>query len=268
MNTKLIRRALAVNEANLALGHETFFADGAMFVRNAAAPDIRDANHVAHVVAATPNEIDKLLRRVEEEFAGYPHRAFFLDFTTPPAFEARLQLEGYIRDEALVMLLEGKLKGTLKHKHEIRPITSAADWDAFAALQHMDWWEYAERTGQTDEDGKVGERMCATRKAKQPPIQYWLGYLDGEPRAYFSSWEGTDGVGQVEDLFVQKEFRHRGLATALLHHSVADCRKKGAGAVVIVGDPTDTPKQMYAALGWRPVAIKRNYRREVASTRV
>ncbi len=262
MNTKLIRRALAVNEANLALGHETFFADGAMFVRNRDVPNIRDANHVAHVIAATPNEIDRLLRRVEEEFAGFPHRAFFLDFTTPPAFEARLQLEGYIRTEALVMLLEGKTKGK-KPQHEIRAISSDADWQAFACLQQQDWREYAERTGITDDGGEVGSRMRAVLQAKQPPLQYWLAYADGEPRGYFSSWEGTDGVGQVENLYVQKEFRHRGLATALLHHCVDESRKKGAGPVVIVSDPTDTPKHMYAAMGWRPVAIKREYRRMV-----
>lgn len=262
MNTKLIRRALAVNEANLALGHETFFAEGGMFVRGRAYPDIRDANHVAHVVAATPNEIDRLLRRVEEEFAGFPHRAFYLDFTTPPAFEARLLLDGYVRTESLVMLLEGKLKNK-KPPHEIRAVSSDADWEAFAGLQQLDWREHAERTGLVDETGAVGARMLATRQAKQPPLQYWLAMCDGAPRAYFSSWEGTDGVGQVEDLFVHPDYRHRGLATALLHHCVDESRKKGAGPVVIVSDPTDTPKHMYAAMGWRPVAMKREYRRAV-----
>ncbi|OGO52256.1 MAG: hypothetical protein A2148_06360 [Chloroflexi bacterium RBG_16_68_14] len=83
--------------------------------------------------------------------------------------------------------------------------------------------------------------------------------MDGAPRAYCSSWEGIDGVGQVEYLFTHPEYRHRGLATALIHRSVADCRERGAGHVVIVADPADTPKQMYAAMGFRPVAIKRSY---------
>ncbi len=47
--------------------------------------------------------------------------------------------------------------------------------------------------------------------------------------------------------------------TALIHAGVADCRSRGAGAVVVVADPHDTPREMYAALGFRPVAIKRIY---------
>ncbi len=99
--------------------------------------------------------------------------------------------------------------------------------------------------------------------AKSPPLRYWLAYLDGAPRGYLSSWGGIDGVGQVEDLAVQTAYRHRGLATALLHRCITDCRDHGAGPVVIVADPTDTPKRMYAATGWRPVAVKREWRLEL-----
>jgi hypothetical protein len=52
---------------------------------------------------------------------------------------------------------------------------------------------------------------------------------------------------------------HRGLATALIHPCVADARSKGAGPVVIAADPTDTPKHMYAAMGFRPVAVYSHY---------
>jgi hypothetical protein len=44
---------------------------------------------------------------------------------------------------------------------------------------------------------------------------------------------------------------------------VADARSHGAGPIVIVADPTDTPKQIYARMGWRPIAVKREYRRAV-----
>ena len=64
----------------------------------------------------------------------------------------------------------------------------------------------------------------------------------------------------MEELFTHPEFRHRGLATALIHHCVADAREHGAGPVVIAADPEDTPKLMYAAMGFRPVAMKRTWR--------
>jgi predicted N-acetyltransferase YhbS len=95
-------------------------------------------------------------------------------------------------------------------------------------------------------------------------VRYWLAYADGAPCGYFNAWEGTAGVGQVENLFVLKEARHRGLATALIHRCVTEARSRGAGSVVIVSDPTDTPKQMYAAMGFRPLAMQRSWVKTLA----
>lgn len=261
-DTALISRALDVNAANLALGHETFDADGARFVRNRALPDIYDANHVTRITASTPHEIDRLLARVEREFAGYGHRMFHTDFRTPPAFEARLQLDGYERDDNLAMLLEGELRGDAKG-HEIRLIDDDAGWQSHASLHALDWIESCEKVGR-DPDPAAGMRLATSNQVKSPPVRFWLAFAEGAPRGYFSSWEGIGGVGQVESLFVQREYRHRGLATALLQHCVADARRHGAGPVVIVAFATDTPKRMYAAMGWRPVAIKRDYKRILA----
>ena len=40
---------------------------------------------------------------------------------------------------------------------------------------------------------------------------------------------------------------------------MADCRTRGANPVAIVADVTDTPKHMYAAMGFRPVAVVHKY---------
>lgn len=66
-------------------------------------------------------------------------------------------------------------------------------------------------------------------------------------------------MGQVEDLYVRPSARGRGIATALLHHGIADCRRHGATAVAIVADADDTPKAAYARMGFEPVAVKREY---------
>jgi GNAT superfamily N-acetyltransferase len=104
----------------------------------------------------------------------------------------------------------------------------------------------------------VGDRLALVARLKTPPDRKWLAYVDGAARGMASAWE-MDGVGQVEDVFVEPRSRHRGIATALIHHCVADCRARGAGAVVIVADAADTPQTMYAAMGFRPVATKRRY---------
>jgi GNAT superfamily N-acetyltransferase len=255
--TDTIRKALAVNQALLALGNEVFEADGATFIRNRSAPELTDANHVAHVTASAPDEVERLLARVEREFRGCPHRRFDIDFTTPPAFEARLAVEGYQRFPLVVMLLEGNPAGDAV-PCDIRLAEGDAGWDDYAALHEVDWREYAPRLGRPEEVWTAGA-MVRSRRSKSPPVTYWLAYVDGEPRSYCASWAGMDGIGEVDDLFTHPDFRRRGLATALIHRCVADCREHGAGAVVIVADPTDKPKDMYAALGFRPVALTCHY---------
>lgn len=253
----LVRKAIDVNLANLALGHDIFVADGATFVRNTEFPMVYDANYVSYVTASSPDEIDTLLARVEREYVDTRHYSIRTEVATPPEFEARLVLEGYATHDALIMLLEGDLIATPK-PFDIRPIVDDAGWAAFHALNVHDWAEHSERLSIPDAD-KVGVSLARSQQLKSPPVRYWLAYDDGEPRGYFSSWEGREGVGQVENLFVRKDYRHRGIATALIAHCVADARAHGAGPITIVCDPTDTPKRMYAALGFRPIALQRSW---------
>ncbi len=44
-----------------------------------------------------------------------------------------------------------------------------------------------------------------------------------------------------------------------LAHAVDDARSRGAGPVVIGAEVNDTPKEMYAALGFQPVCITRGW---------
>jgi len=262
--TEIAFRALDVDAANLALGHETFEACGATFVRNRAYPLIYDANHVAAISASTPEEIDRLLARVEREYDHTAHREFGIDFRTPPAFVARLLLEGFERRDSLVMVLNGELRAR-PPDIEIRRVQTEDDWRDYAALRELDWREHKRRIKKAPEPA-VGESLYSVARLKQPPVQYWFACLKGRPLAYFNSWAGIDGVGQVEDLFTHPKFRHRGLATALIHHCVRECRHNGAGPVVIVADPTDTPKQMYAAMGFRPIAVYSHYLKRLPKT--
>jgi ribosomal protein S18 acetylase RimI-like enzyme len=254
----LLLRAVNVNHQLLALGNETFEAAGAVFVRNTALPRVWDANHIARVTACTPDEIDALLARADQDFAFASHREYDIDPFTPPEFVARLAQDGYRADDALVMLLEGDLRGGRPKPFDIRPVETNADWEAYGTLLRIDWQE-DQRDRREPEDASVADDMLAARRAKSPAARYWLAWLDGIAVSYLLSWEGTEGVGQVEDLMTHPDYRHRGLATALIHHCVADARAHGAGPVVIVADPTDTPKQMYEALGFGPLCVKRNY---------
>ena len=118
-----------------------------------------------------------------------------------------------------------------------------------------------------------------------PPVRYWLAYRGGRSEALteLSAWtssrhaiglrpvlariwggrsEGLNfrvATGYLDYLFTHPDYRHRGLATALVHHCVADSRKRGAGPVALEADPAGTPKHMYAAMGFRPLSVSHEY---------
>jgi GNAT superfamily N-acetyltransferase len=260
-STGLIERALDVNGANLCLGNEIFEAAGATFVRNRAAPDIYDANHVTCIRVSTTLGVDTLFARVEQEFAGNRHRRFDTDHRTYPALIARLRLEDYERSEGLVMLLEGALIGEAPH-HDIRPIETDADWALFEQLKSEDWLEARRKQGRPAQP-EVARSMVRVDRGKSPPVRYFMAFVDGVAAGYFNAWEGIDGVGQVEDLFTLPRYRNRGVATALVHHCVGECRAAGADSVIIVADPSDTPKHIYARMGFLPIAVNAHYEKRL-----
>ena len=265
-NESLADRALDANASMLALGCEVFETEDARFVRNRDVPNRWDSNHVSRIRAATPNAIDRLVARARQEFEAPGMLSFEVDYRTPPEFEARLVQEGFEGDDGLVMVLEGELIGGAK-PCEIRLVDGDDAWAEYGKLHAIDWKSYREKSDGEDQSSEdqsslEGEMLRATRM-KAPPARFWMAYVDGHARSYLFSWEGLDGVGQVEALFTHPDFRHRGLATALIHHCVADVRARGAGPVVILADAADTPKEMYAAMGFRPVAVKRRYRKRM-----
>ena len=258
MNHDLLARAIEVNWRNLALGHPAFEAEGAMFVRNPQFPAIHDANFIYNARASSSAEIESLLARARKEFAHASELTFRLDPGTPAAFEARLALDAQERGSALVLLLEGDPTGAAA-PCDIRQVSGDAAWDAYVQLKRADWREHAPKVGQDAASTAIANGLAATNRLKCPPVRYYLAFQEGVPCGFFNAWEGVGGVGQVEDLFVLPEYRRRGVATALIHHCVADARAHGAGPIVIVADPADTPKRMYAAMGWRPVALCRQF---------
>ena len=146
-------------------------------------------------------------------------------------------------------MLEGELAHTAQPV-EIREVLTEDDWQAYRDLDML-WWlesgtgEYALGPYSVEHH----DEHMLNRRVKAPHVRGWFARVDGEPRAFLSSWPGENGVGVVEDLFCHPEYRHRGLATALIAHCVADVRAGGAGPVIINADPKETPKHMYAAMG-------------------
>ena len=250
----------AIDEFPFYAGGERFESQGAVFVRNRSIPDKYYANHVEQVTASSPEEIARLSARIEVEFEGYRHRCFYVDRDTPTEFEAWLVMEGYQRTDSLVMVLTDELRGT-PIPHKINLVESDADWQALLDLVELADREFgssAPHPGNASASDVRDQRVAALQSVS-PPVRYWLAYAEDGPRAFFSSWMSSDGIGVLDDLYTHPDYRHRGLATALVHHCVADTRGRGAGPVALEADPTGTPKHMYAAMGFRPLSVSHEY---------
>ena len=228
------------------------------FVRNLEARSVYDANHIAKVSASTPEEIEQALVRSAEVFEDFEHLCFHVGPFTPPAFEARLCLDGYEEDPTLQMLLEGELQAE-PPAVEIRLASSDADWEVIRRLTRLDHDEQASLQGKAPYSEELTEGMTRVRRAKEPALRFWIAHQDGADRGFFSSLPGENGVGMVEDLFTHPGFRRRGIATALVARAVEDARERGAGPILIGARPDDTPKELYTRLGFRPLCVTRSY---------
>jgi GNAT superfamily N-acetyltransferase len=254
----LLDRAITTLLGYFELGNEVVATRRARFVRNVECSRIYDANHGTAIRAQTAVEIDDVLRRSDEIFSDVEHRTFKVDPCTPAAFEGRLLLDGYTGSSELQLLLEGDLDAR-PPTIDIRMVLSDTDWEAVARLTRLDHEEEAQKADREPVSPVVTAQMVASKRAKAPDLAFFLAAVDDVDCAFFSSWPGTNGVGKVEDLFTAPAFRRRGIATALIAHAVRDARHRGAGPVLIGADPDDSPKHMYAAMGFRPLCVLRSY---------
>jgi GNAT superfamily N-acetyltransferase len=262
---ELLARAYVTLEGYYELGAEVLDEQLARFVRNVDAPGVYDVNHASRVRAESSHEVDAVLARADEVFGSSHHRVFDLDPWTPEAFPAALLLDDYELEDELELLLEGDLLAPRPPADvELFLVDSDDDWNVVQRLTRLDHEEQASRHGHPLWDEGVTAEMVATKRAKAPALRFWLARIHGDDCAFFSSWPGTNGVGKVEDLFTHPDFRHRGIATALMIHCVRDARARGAGPVLIGAPPNDTPKDMYAAMGFEPFCVAHRCRKQVA----
>ena len=242
----------------LRLGNECVQTDLAVFVRNPAVPMVHDANHGAAVRAERPDEVDRVLALADEVLGSGVDRSFKLTPGAPPAFEARLVLEGYRSSTAVQMALEGQLRSTPPDT-DIRLVADDEDWESFRSLSRAADEEEASPPDPAARSAELSDQLFLAKKGKAPQVSSFLARVENVDCGFFSAWPGDNGVGVVEDLFVLDAYRRRGIATALISHAVTDARARGARVVLIGADADDTPKQMYRDLGFRPLLLMRGY---------
>lgn len=236
------------------LGVEIHEGPGCRVIRQDACPLIYDANHL-EVDFEIPLDLDAIFGFFEEKMGDRDYRQVFTTPFEEPSLAARLSLEGYVPDPTIQSLLTGALQGPPPLEFDIRPVASAADWEQLDRLVRADHVERNVRLKQEVLTEVVTAQMQALRRRFADVVQFFHVWDEGEPVAFFSSWPGIDGVGMVEDLFTLESHRGRGLARALIHHCVAFARAKGAQDILIGAVADDTPRHIYAAMGFTPTCL-------------
>ena len=248
----LIHRAAETYVDLLALGHASESGLHGRLVRSPATPRIYDANFVCDLTAGTPKQGAAFAAWLETARAERGTQQVLTGPATPEPAHAALALAGWQPKPTLQLVLTGGLQGPPPSPVPIRRVETEADRAQLENLMRSNSREQDTKAGTAIWTDVVCDEMAMSKRAKEPALRWWLASVDGKDVAYFSSWPGNNGVGIVEDLFTLPELRLRGVARALIHHSVADARARGAGPVLIGADPTDTPGRAYARLGFAP----------------
>jgi GNAT superfamily N-acetyltransferase len=251
-NVSGVRALCETYRAHTALGIDVIEGPGCRLLRSDDAPDVYDANHLE---VGPEAEFKTALGFLEAHLGTRPYRNFRTDPFSPPEFEAEFMLRNYVPNPTLQLLLEGELLGPAPKPFDIRPVEDEAGWKNLARLFRADHIETDQRRGTKVFSPALSDQIFETHRRASSEVTFFMVWVDGEPVAFFSSWPGRNGVGMVEDLFTMPTHRSRGIARALIHHCVADARARGAGRVLIGAEPNDTPKNLYAAMGFRPTCM-------------
>lgn len=236
----------------------------ATIVRAPERPGVWDANFGSDVRARTPEEVDSVLAALDAAMPpGVAARKFFCDPFTPQPFVARLATEGFARQGTVQLVLQGELAARPK-PCQIRLADREADWSVLSELIAENVRESFETQGRSAPVGDFLRQLKSYRREMGETLRFWIAREAGNC-GFCASWEGVDGMGMIEWLFVRPGWRRRGVATALIARAVADVRERGARDVLIgASDGEDrVPRRLYASLGFRPVCITEEYTRFV-----
>lgn len=252
-------RGMDVDEQAVARAVQGFWSLGARVrelrggavLRNDAAPDHPLGNFLFRVRARSEAELDALLVQAA------PCRRIVLDRETPSVVEARLVLDDWTPDRVLQLVLPRSAAVPAPAERPRR--VDDADWQAVLDLFRIDHLEEDERMQRTPRSVDETRSAVLLRRSLGPSVDYFLAGAYGRAIGCIAVGVGDDGIALIEDVFVHPDERGRGVATEMLRFAVQHARSRGAGPVIIGADADDTPKRLYARLGFRPTSVVRSY---------
>lgn len=153
--------------------------------------------------------------------------------------EGRLPLEnpfGMEEDVSLTMVLSAEADHrTWKTAPDV--VLRAPDTTQLEALERKHYGALYGESFTVRNIRRLQERVC-----------YHGAYLEGTLVGVCCTYS-ADGYTCIDGLLVDRAHRHRSIATTLLQNAVETARKRG-DQVFLHADAHDTPKEMYAAMGF------------------
>lgn len=84
-------------------------------------------------------------------------------------------------------------------------------------------------------------------------LRIFAGFLEGEIAGWCELY-AENGVGQVENVSTTKVSQGRGVARSVIARAVEASVRAGSSLNFLVADDDDWPKELYARMGYQPVA--------------
>ena len=215
-------------------------------------PLVTDANHVRldGPWGGTPEELDRELELLCEA-AGVSHRMVVQDDEGDAERLSRgLRRAGYRRERHVVMALRRAPDRSAPVAVEDVPVGAVAPVRAAVAREQP-----------VAADQVVEQLLAWAEHLNESLGDRWLAALaDGCPAAC-ARVLSADGVGQVEDVATAPEQRGRGLATSVVLGGIDRLQDEGIELILIVADADAWPRELYAKLGFDPLAEVSRFRR-------
>lgn len=249
-------RVAAARRWYRALGYDPIERDGVTVVATPAHPDTWEANWLQAAADAGPDAVLAALARYRP--AGW--QVVVTDALTPPSVEAALALDDFSAASTLIEMAASRIAVPTNSPPITLTPVGEAEWPRFAALVDIDQRE-GKRTGEHDEAVAAG--LLDGMRRRLGLCRYWLIGDEHGDAGYGMTVACPGGLGLIESLFTLPDRRGRGLMSAFIARAANLLRDEGCDAVFLDAHAHDTPKRLYARLGFAPVAMARTWVRRV-----
>jgi len=196
-----------------------------------------------------PADIDRWMDRFTAALPEARHRAFAVDGTDGTLADLDGFAERGLSVEASTVMTATSVRPPERPNRDAtyRQLTSDDDWAQCLQLRI--------ECNDTDEVGyaQFAERKVATERATtEAGHGGWFGaFLDGRLVAQMGLFKGSPGLARFQTVETHPEFRGRGLAGTLVHHTSGyGFDELGATTLVMVADPEYLAIRIYRSVGF------------------